>query len=51
MSITDIKLTEKEKVFIRLIQNNENIFDACSKAGITISSKVLNALKTHINCK
>lgn len=45
MSIKDIKLTEKEEVFIRLVQNNENIFDACSKAGIIISSKVLSVLK------
>lgn len=45
MSIKDVKLTEKEEVFIRLIQNNEDIFDACSKAGITISSKVLSVLK------
>ncbi len=45
MSIIDIKLTEKEEVFIRLIQNNENIFDACSKAGLNISSKVLTVLK------
>lgn len=45
MSIMDIKLTEKEEVFIRLIQNNENIFDACSKAGLNISSKVLTVLK------
>lgn len=45
MSIKDVKLTEKEEVFIRLIQNNEDIFDACSKAGINISSKVLSVLK------
>ena len=44
MSIKDIKLTEKEEVFIRLVQNNENVFDACSKAGITLSSKVLSVL-------
>ncbi|MGB5919417.1 hypothetical protein [Arcobacter sp. F2176] len=38
MSITNIKLTDKVEVFIRLIQNNENIKDACSKAGIKIST-------------
>ncbi len=45
MSIIDVTLTEKEEVFIRLVQNNENVFDACSKAGITLSSKVLSVLK------
>lgn len=39
MSITNIKLTDKVEVFIRLIQNNENLKDACSKAGIKISTK------------
>jgi len=42
MSITDLKLTEKVKVFLRLIENNENIKDACSKAGIKVSSKTIN---------
>ena len=45
MSINDIQLTEKEEVCIRLVQNNENIFDACSKAGIILSSKLLTVLK------
>lgn len=45
MSIIDLSLIEKEEVFIRLIQNNENVDDACSKAGITLSSKVLAVLK------
>jgi len=45
MSIIDVKLTEKEEVCIRLVQNNENIFDACSKAGIILSSKLLTVLK------
>lgn len=45
MSIIDVTLIEKEEVFIRLVQNNENVFDACSKAGIIISSKVLSVLK------
>ncbi len=51
MSINDIKMTDKEKVFIRLIENNENIFDACSKAGISISTKVINVIKKQINSK
>lgn len=41
MSITQLELTEKVKVFLRLIQNNENIKDACSKAGIKVSTKTL----------
>ena len=45
MSIIDVKLTEKEEVCIRLVQNNENIFDACSKAGIILSSRLLTVLK------
>lgn len=45
MSIKDIKLTEKEEVFIRLVQNNESVFDACSKAGIILSPKVLSVIK------
>ena len=45
MSIIDVKLKEKEEGCIRLGQNNENIFDACSKAGIIISSKLLTILK------
>ena len=49
MSIIDVKLTEKEEVFIRLVQNNENIFDACSKAGIILSSKVLSVIKNTNN--
>jgi hypothetical protein len=38
MSITNIKLTDKIEVFIRLIQNNESLKDACSKAGIKVST-------------
>ncbi len=45
MSIANIALSEKEEVFIRLVQSNENIFDACSKAGISLSSKVLSVIK------
>lgn len=39
MSITNMKLQEKVDVFIRLMKNNENLKDACSKAGIKISTK------------
>lgn len=45
MSILNMTPQEKEEVFVRLVQNNENIFDACSKAGITLSSKVLSVIK------
>ena len=45
MSIKDVNQKEKEEVCIRLVQNNENIFDACSKAGIILSSKLLTVLK------
>ena len=45
MSITNIKLTDKVEVFIRLIQNNENLKDACSKAGIKISTKTICTAK------
>lgn len=44
MSITDVKLVEKEKVFLRLIEN-ENISDSCSKAGISLSSRIITAIK------
>jgi len=49
MSIIDVNQTEKEEVFIRLIQNNENVYDACSKAGISISSKILSVIKNLNN--
>ena len=45
MSIIDIELIEKEKVFIRLIEENENISDAFSKSGITISSKMYRLIE------
>jgi len=45
MSIIDVTLSEKEEVFIRLVQNNENVGDAFSKAGISLSSKVLSVIK------
>jgi|GEM_PF-5564772 len=48
MSIKDIKLTEREEVFIRLVQSNENLFDACSKAGIILSPKILSVIKKSI---
>jgi len=36
MSIIDIKQTEKVKVLLRLLDNNENIETACSKAGLNV---------------
>ena len=36
MSIIDIKQTEKVKVLLRLLDSNENIETACSKAGLNI---------------
>jgi len=36
MSIIDIKQTEKVKVLLRLLDNNENIETACSKAGLNL---------------
>ncbi len=38
MSIINIKPTEKVKVLLRLLDNNENIEIACSKAGLNIES-------------
>ncbi len=45
MSITNMELAQKVEVFIRLIQNNENLKDACSKAGIKVSSKSSSTTK------
>ena len=36
MSIKDIKQTEKVKVLLRLLENDEKIETACSKAGLNI---------------
>ena len=36
MSIIDIKQTEKVKVLLRLLGNQENIEIACSKAGLNL---------------
>ncbi len=36
MSIRNIKQTEKVKVLLRLLDNQENIETACSKAGLNI---------------
>ncbi|MCD4668129.1 MAG: hypothetical protein K8R44_06020 [Sulfurimonas sp.] len=36
MSIKDIKQTEKVKVLLRLLDNQENIETACSKAGLNV---------------
>ena len=36
MSIIDVKQTEKVKVLLRLLENDENIEIACSKAGLNV---------------
>ena len=36
MSITKIAQTKKVKVLLRLLDNNENIETACSKAGLNV---------------
>jgi len=36
MSIKDVKQTEKVKVLLRLLDNDENIEIACSKAGLNV---------------
>ena len=36
MSIKDVKQTEKVKVLLRLLENDENIEIACSKAGLNV---------------
>ena len=36
MSIRNIKQTQKVKVLLRLLDNNENIETACSKAGLNV---------------
>ncbi len=36
MSIIDVKQTEKVKVLLRLLENDENIEVACSKAGLDV---------------
>ncbi len=38
MSITNIKSTDKMKVLLRLLDNNENLEIACSKAGLDLKS-------------
>jgi len=37
MSIIDIKQTEKVKVLLRLLDNDETIETACSKAGLNVA--------------
>ena len=36
MSIKDIKQTEKVKVLLRLLDNQEDVETACSKAGLNV---------------
>ena len=38
MSIINIKQTEKVKVLLRLLDNQENIEIACSKAGLKVQA-------------
>ena len=38
MSILDIQQLEKVKVLLRLLDNNENIEIACSKAGLNVEA-------------
>ena len=38
MSIIDIKQTGKVKVLLRLLDNQENIETACSKAGLNVKA-------------
>lgn len=38
MSIIDIKQTEKLKVLLRLLDNDETIEVACSKAGLNVET-------------
>ena len=41
MSITHIKTNEKIEVFLKLLEKNENIEDASSKAGLSIDKTKL----------
>lgn len=36
MSIINISITMKQTVLLRLLENGENIKDACSKAGLCV---------------
>ena len=38
MSIKNIKQTQKVKAFLRLLENNENVEIACSKAGLKVEA-------------
>lgn len=50
MSITNINQTEKVKVLFRLLDNQENIETACSKAGLNIeTTKKFLSLGSVIN--
>jgi hypothetical protein len=41
MSITHIKINKKIEVLLRLLQNNENLEDASSKAGLDLEKTKL----------
>ncbi|WP_419774195.1 hypothetical protein [Halarcobacter sp.] len=47
MSITEINLIKKIEVFFRLLQGNENLIDALSKAGIKLPKKVVYTLAKY----
>lgn len=44
MSITHIKINKKIEVLLRLLEEKENLKDACSKAGLN-SEAILNKNK------
>jgi hypothetical protein len=48
MSITHIKTNEKIEVLLRLLENNENLADASSKAGLNIN-KTKNIVSQKIS--
>ncbi|WP_162917962.1 hypothetical protein [Halarcobacter bivalviorum] len=45
MSIREIKFIKKIEVFFRLLQSNENLIDALSKAGIRLPNRVVSLIK------
>lgn len=48
MSITHIKTNKKIEVLLRLLEKNENLVDASSKAGLNIDkSKVILSKKSN----
>jgi hypothetical protein len=45
MSITHIKINKKIEVLLRLLEEKENLVDACSKAGLNSDSILRNNKK------